>query len=343
MAILTFRATVAAAMGFGYRSNLLVTRAMSLPSLAIAAALSFTTLGGSSLAGCAAHTTSATAASSAGSGASREQRPAVTAFVSKPWGFSTSSYWIEGPTGLIAIDTQFLPSEAERMIAVAEKQTGKRFELAVVLHANPDKFNGTEVFQRHGVKVVTSAQVKALLPDVHARRTKAFFERYAPDYPRELPAPEVFGDATTELEAAGLRVKLHVMGAGCSEAHVVLEWEHHVFVGDLVGSGAHSWLEIGKTDEWLRRLSEVDNLHPTRVHPGRGPSGGAELLTQERTYLNDVIRIVAAEQPTLPMPEAGFERAKTNIIAKYPDYTYPVFLEIGLPAEWARQARAKDK
>jgi glyoxylase-like metal-dependent hydrolase (beta-lactamase superfamily II) len=277
----------------------------------------------------------------AGPASATAQRPAVTAFVSKPWGFSTSSYWIEGPTGLIAVDTQFLPSEAERMIAVAEKQTGKRFELAVVLHANPDKFNGTAVFQKHGVKVVTSAQVKALLPDVHARRTKAFYERYSPDYPRELPAPDVFGDQTTELEAAGLRVKLHVLGAGCSEAHVVLEWNQHVFVGDLVGNGVHSWLEIGKTDQWLQRLTEIEQLHPTRVHPGRGVSGGPELLANERTYLENVIQIVAAESPTLPMPEAGFERAKAKIAAKYPDYGFPVFLDIGLPAEWARQARAR--
>jgi glyoxylase-like metal-dependent hydrolase (beta-lactamase superfamily II) len=268
-----------------------------------------------------------------------EQRPAVTAFVSKPWGFSTSSYWIEGPTGLIAVDTQFLPSEAERMIAVAEKQTGKRFELAVVLHANPDKFNGTAVFQKHGVKVVTSAQVKALLPDVHARRTKAFYERYAPDYPRELPAPDVFGDQTTELEAAGLRVKLHVLGAGCSEAHVVLEWNRHAFVGDLVGNGVHSWLEIGKTDQWLERLTEIEALHPERLHPGRGASGGPELLANERSYLQSVIQIVAEEKPTLPMPEAGFEHAKAKIAAKYPAYGFPVFLDIGLPAEWARQAQ----
>ncbi len=276
--------------------------------------------------------------------ASASARSPVTEFTSNPWGFSTASYWIEGPTGLVAVDTQFLPSEAERMIATAERSTGKKFVLAVVLHANPDKFNGTATFQRHGVKVITSRQVQELLPSVHEKRVRAFYERYAPDYPRELPAPEVFGDATTEVRAAGLTLKLHVMGAGCSEAHVALEWEspahqRHLFVGDLVGNGVHSWLEIGKTDAWLTRLGELERLAPTFVHPGRGKTGGPALLVAERDYLQQVIAAVAAERPSLPIPEAGLERAKEKVRARYPGHGFPVFLDIGLPAEWERQAR----
>jgi glyoxylase-like metal-dependent hydrolase (beta-lactamase superfamily II) len=175
----------------------------------------------------------------------------VGTYVSIPWGFSTSSYVLEGPDGLVAIDTQFLPSAAEEMIAAAEAATRKQFVLAIVLHANPDKFNGTATFQKHGVKVVTSAQVKALLPSIHEKRLRSFHERYEPDYPNELPAPDVFGDKTTELKVAGLTLKLHVMGAGCSESHVVVEHQGSLFAGDLVASHAHSWLEIGKTDEGL--------------------------------------------------------------------------------------------
>ncbi len=268
-------------------------------------------------------------------------RSPVTEMTSNAWGFSTQSYWIEGPAGLVAIDTQFLPSEAERMITTAEKSTGKKFALAIVLHANPDKFNGTATFQRHGIKVVTSKQVKDLLPSVHEKRTRAFYDRYAPDYPKELPAPDVFGDKDTTIEAAGLKLNLHVMGAGCSESHVVVEWEKHAFVGDLVGNRVHSWLEIGKTDEWLLRLAEIGKLAPTVVHPGRGKTGGPELLVNERAYLEKVISIVAGEGPTTPVDEAKLGRAKEKIVAAYPGYGFPVFLEIGLPAEWERQARKR--
>lgn len=263
----------------------------------------------------------------------------VGTYVSSTRGFSTSSYWIEGPDGLILIDTQFLPSAAEEFVDWAERATGKKARLAVVLHANPDKFNGTAVMKRRGIPVVTSAQVRALIPGIHEKRLRAFYGRYKPDYPREPTLPESFGDRTTELRAAGLTVKAHVLGPGCSEAHVAVEFDGHLFVGDLVASGSHSWLEIGRTDEWLQRLDELLALEPEFVHPGRGPSGDERLLKMERAYLQQVIDLVAAERPRLPVDEAAIERVKERLTQIYFGYRFDVFLDIGLPAEWRRQAR----
>jgi glyoxylase-like metal-dependent hydrolase (beta-lactamase superfamily II) len=265
----------------------------------------------------------------------------IGAYVSIPWGFSTSSYWIEGPTGLVLIDTQFLPSAAEELVAEAEAATGKRVALAIVLHANPDKYNGTATLQAKGIQVVTSSQVIALLPEVHAKRLRAFRERYAPDYPEALPLPDTFGAATTKLEAGGTSVTAHVLGPGCSEAHVVVEWEGHVFAGDLVANRAHSWLEIGRTDEWLHRLGDLRALHPRFVHPGRGASGGPELIDQEEAYLLKVMELVAEEGPVLPAPEGALDRVRQRVEEAFPDLGYPVFLKLGIPAEWGRQARAR--
>jgi glyoxylase-like metal-dependent hydrolase (beta-lactamase superfamily II) len=286
----------------------------------------------------------ATTASAANDGGGTIKRSGyIGTYTSIPWGFSTSSYWIEGPAGLVAIDTQFLTSAAEDMIAKAEAATQKKFVLAIVLHANPDKFNGTAVFQKRGVKVITSAQVAALVPKIHEKRLAAFYERYKPDYPKDLPQPEAFGDKTTEIDAAGLKLRLHVLGAGCSEAHVVVERPdtRAIFVGDLVANKNHSWLEIGRTDEWLKRLEELRKLGPQSVHPGRGAPGGASLLEEEEQYLKRVIELVAAEKPKMPPKDEALERVERALTTSYPDYGFPIFLKIGLPAEWERQAKAK--
>lgn len=268
----------------------------------------------------------------------------VGAYVSTSWGFSTVSYWIEGPTGLLLIDTQFLPSAAEEAVSWAEQVTGKKVKLAVVLHANPDKFNGTATLKKRGIRVVTSAQVRALIPAIHKKRLAAFYDRYKPDYPQEVTLPDSFGDQTTELEAGGVKVKAHVLGPGCSEAHVAVEWNGHLFVGDLVGSGAHSWLEIGRTDEWLKRLGELKAWKPEFVHPGRGPSGDERLLRQEENYLNFVISAVAAEKPSPAITGDALDKALSRVRSRIEDhflgYRFAVFLEIGLPAEWKRQAQA---
>jgi glyoxylase-like metal-dependent hydrolase (beta-lactamase superfamily II) len=73
--------------------------------------------------------------------------------------FSTASYWIEGVNGVVLIDTQFLPKEGIAAVELAEKTTGKRVTTAIVLHPNPDKFNGTLTLQQRGIKVITSTPV----------------------------------------------------------------------------------------------------------------------------------------------------------------------------------------
>lgn len=81
-------------------------------------------------------------------------------------------------------------------------------------------------------------------------------------------------------------------------------------------------------------------LRPKAVHPGRGPSGDAGLLAQERQYLERVIAEVAAEKPQGAFNDAAAERIRGRIEAAWPGLRFPVFLNIGLPAEWERQARA---
>ncbi len=253
---------------------------------------------------------------------------------------------IEGPTGLILIDTQFLTSEANAFVEAAEAATNKRVELAVVLHANPDKFNGTAALQARGIRVVTSAQVAALIPSIHRKRVAAFADRYAPDYPRALPAPTAFGDATVTLSAGGTHVTAHVMGAGCSEAHVVVTHAaadgRHLFAGDLVANGAHAWLEIGRSDAWLKRVDEMAAFAPNHVHPGRGPSGGASLLDTQRSYLTTVRAIV----DEVAAAEAGagdpVELAIKRVRAAFPELNFPVFLRIGIPAELERARRQRE-
>lgn len=270
-----------------------------------------------------------------------DRRDGVHAFTSVPRGFHTRSYWIEGPTGVVVIDTQFMPSEARRLISTIEAESDHEIVLAIVLHPNPDKFNGAEVFREHGVRVVTSSQVLARIPEVDALRRSWFYERYAPDYPARTPELESFGGATTTIEAGGLTLRAHVLGAGCSHAHVVIEHAGHVFPGDLVASGAHSWLELGLLDPWLARLDEIAALRPRRVHPGRGPSGGPELLDAEREYLGRVRTLVREARPTLPVPEGAIDAIRARVVEAYPSYGYDVFLRVGLPAVYEREAQGQ--
>lgn len=265
--------------------------------------------------------------------------PRVGQILSSEWSFETSSFWLEGPEGLVLIDTQFLPSAVRKGLAFAEPATGKKARLAIVLHPNPDRFNGTAWLQEQGIQVVTSDQVRELIPGVHQQWAPVFRDRYqAGGYPRHYTLPDSFGSSSRELSAAGLTLKVHVLGSGCSPAHVVIEWEGHLFVGDLVANNTYSWFENGRADEWLRRLDELRALRPKWIHPGRGLTGGPELLDRQEEYLRFVMDAVAAERrQSLPTRDA-LERVREKVNQRYPQYRYPVFLPPLLRAEWARQA-----
>ncbi|NMO18043.1 MBL fold metallo-hydrolase [Pyxidicoccus fallax] len=274
------------------------------------------------------------------SNSAQEQGDArVGQYISGQFSFATSSYWIEGPDGLILIDTQFVPTALRKLIRFGEWTTGKKVKLAIVLHPNPDRFNGTAWVKDQGVPVVTSEQVLERIPDVHARWAPVFAEKYATAlYPRNVTLPDSFGRHTTELTAGGVTVKAHVLGGGCSPAHVAVEWEGHLFVGDLVANGTHSWFENGSADAWLQRLDELRALNPKWIHPGHGPTGGPELLDQQREYVQGVVDAVAAEHPRGASSPEALARIKDTVTRRNPHRAFPHFLPMFLGAEWARQA-----
>ncbi|MCW9047902.1 MAG: hydrolase [Gammaproteobacteria bacterium] len=267
----------------------------------------------------------------------------IGSYTSSSWGFDTNSYWIEGPKGVVLIGTQFLPSAANEAVNIAESVTGKKVVMAIVLHANPDKFNGTATLKSRGIKVVSSNQVVSLIPDIDQQRREWFYDRYKPDYPEKLVLPDALWDKTQEFEAAGLRFKAYVIRDAVSDAHLLIGLDDHLFVGDLIVNKYHAWMELGKSKQWLERLEEVRKfVKPGVIHPGRGYAmSGDELLNQQETYLRFVNKTISNFYTGGAITEQDTKDIIKVITDKYPDYGFEYFLNIGVPAEW-EQIRQKD-
>jgi glyoxylase-like metal-dependent hydrolase (beta-lactamase superfamily II) len=274
--------------------------------------------------------------------ASPPQLPSVGVYTSPARTFTTASYWLVGPSGTLLVDTQFLPAEGLLAARAAAAAGGKTVSHALVLHPNPDKFNGTAALQAQGVQVATSAQVLREIPAVHRIRLGWFADDFKPDYPAQAAQPQAFGASSQVVSWAGLTVQLHVLGAGCSAAHVVAQATttegNSVFVGDLVNPNNHAWLELGRIDDWLQRLADIQALRPDRVYPGRGAPGGPELLAQQAEYLRFVQNLVQAQQPRGSLGWFTKLRLQNAIEQRYPQLGYPGFMRDGLAAVWAVEA-----
>jgi glyoxylase-like metal-dependent hydrolase (beta-lactamase superfamily II) len=269
--------------------------------------------------------------------------PKVNAYVSSEKTFSTASYWIEGAEGVLMIDTQFLPKEGLQAVEQAERAASKKVSAAIVLHPNPDKFNGTEAFQKRGIRVLSSDGVIAAIPGVHVIRTGWFAEEYKPDYPANAAKPESFGNKTLSQTLAGIPVTLHAMGPGCSAAHVVAQVGDAVFVGDLINPENHAWLELGTIDAWLDRLEEIRKLAPKRIFPGRGKPGGVELIDGQVAYLRFVQKTVRDAQPSGSLSYFRKWRMQSVIENTYPTLGYKLFMRDGLEKVWAIEAAKQGK
>lgn len=255
-------------------------------------------------------------------------------YESSPWGFNTNTWWVEGPEGVVLINTQFLPSATKEAIEIAESYTGKKVVLAFVLHANPDKFNGTGYLLSKGIRVVTSEQVRSRIPEVDKLRRTWFYDRYKPDYPEKLILPESLGSKNTTLKAAGLTFKVHTFGASVSKDHIVVEVGGHFFVGDILANKHHSWLELGLIDKWLSTLKRLESLRPTYLYPGRGYASSKELLNHQRNYLKTFQDIINKSK----MKSEFNDERKNEVVEKmknlYPDYGNSYFLNLGVEPVW---------
>lgn len=261
---------------------------------------------------------------------------AIGQYRSSSWGFYTNSYWIEGPEGVILIDTQFLPSSTVDAVKTAESYTGKKVVLAIVLHANPDKFNGTQTLKARGIPVVTSVEVQQLIPAVDKLRREWFYERYQPDYPSTLVLPDAIDPSAQQIQAAGLTLRLHRFGPAVSKAHLVVEIDRHLFVGDLAANHYHAWMELGLSSEWIALLRQLQALHPNTIHPGRGNATGAYLLDDQIRYLQFVQGAVKPYFNQKPLTKTDKQKIIERITNQYPGYGMEYFLNLGIPAEYER-------
>lgn len=260
-------------------------------------------------------------------------------YVSPARALATNSWWIEGPTGVVLVDTQLVPSATRELVEVAEGYTGKKVVFAFVLQPSPERYNGTGWLAEHGVRVVSSEQVVEAIPAVDRRVRAALASRFRPDYPEDLVLPRIFGEEDLSIQAAGLEFAVLVLGPAASKAHIALRLGPHLFVGDLLANRHHARLEAGALEEWLTMLDRLKRLGVQYVYPGRGYAAGPALIDRQIEYLKVFRNEIAARHPHGPLPANVKADIAASIAQRYPDYDNAPFIGPGIEALWGKYAK----
>jgi glyoxylase-like metal-dependent hydrolase (beta-lactamase superfamily II) len=270
-----------------------------------------------------------------------EVRAAVRQYTSPADGFSTSSSWFETRDGVVIVDAQFLPEYAEALLAQIAAATDKPVTAVIVLHGNPDKYNGLEVIRARypQAELISTPAVVARIKEIDAGKRGYFGPQYGDRYAQTLVLPDALVSAREVRELGGVAVELVPLGAGVSSAHLVVKLPAtgDVFVGDLLHHQVHGWLAEGFSDQWLERLDEIAALEPVRIHGGRGASTGPEGLVEQARYLKAFQACAAAQLGAAA--EAAPAAVKACVLGAAPGYQLDMMVDFSVPGELERQRR----
>ena len=248
-------------------------------------------------------------------------------------GLGANSHLLIGEREVMLVDTQFLISEAENVVA-AIKSTGKRLTTIFVTHEHPDHHFGTRTIK----SAFPDARVLARPATVDAieKTANAKMEQWRPVYGADIPTayecPEAV--ASTTLSFEGRLIDLIELGAGESDTGTALHLKEEKLLlsADFVYNDVFAWIVANHPDRWGSILDRLDALGDVEtVLPGHGPSGGRALIRSMAEYLKTFAGVVAASA------DAG--AAKAELKRRYPGHRLASMMEMSVDDAFAKRAR----
>lgn len=207
---------------------------------------------------------------------------------------------IEMKDYLIVVDANY-PSRARELVAQIGQLSPKPVRFVFDTHAHRDHAYGNIVWTRAGATTFAYQGVDDEMDRYEPERWRATAAERDDVRALQLddaPRPQlVFRDSPFILRDETREVRFYFFGWAHTrgDGFVWLPKERILCTGDAAVNGPRNKLWDANLANWPKVLDQALALEPLHVLPGHGEAGGAEILTGQRDFLDDLYQQVKSQ------------------------------------------------
>jgi glyoxylase-like metal-dependent hydrolase (beta-lactamase superfamily II) len=205
---------------------------------------------------------------------------------------------IEMKDYLIIIDANF-PSGAKKVIEDAKKVSKKPIKYVFDTHHHGDHAYGNPIWTKMGATTFAHVGVANEMKAREPERWKAAAKERKDVAELNLATaelPKQTFDKTFKLEDGSRTVEFMHLGWAHTkgDGFAWLAKEKIICTGDAVVNGPYNYTADGNQGNWANVVRAAQKLGATKVLPGHGPAGGAEVLEGEARFMTELRKAVKA-------------------------------------------------
>ena len=261
--------------------------------------------------------------------------PLVHVYASSPDAFFVNSFIIAGERSLVLIDTQFVLSEATKVVS-RMKELEKPLAAILITHPHPDHFNGLNtVLTAYPATPVYATELTASGMRATAEAKRDYWTPIiGADYPQSFVWPNAIVQDGDRLKIDGMEFLIHDFGpTECSDnTAITLPQIDAVVVSDLVYNRVHPWLVEGRSRLWMAALSKAKGEFGKArlLYAGHGAAGLPSIIDEQLEYINVIYEIIANSLIDAKLSQSNKVMARHQICSRYPGWPLEAIVDMNL-------------